>query len=791
MKNKKVCLVVIVIAIIAFLLSYIISYANTGETIYVGLTKLNTKGVGYSIGDPSSDAGSQATNAYIWNVTTYDSLSASSASREQRNLYCIKANYGDTWEKNKDTKLAYNLSYDLQADRQDLLNKIVGNGNDADSVVKKSLTEEGYYRELLWILDNSYIENQTDKKEFLDKMGIKYDETSNTYSYEAIDGYDYSDIATGLIDYPESDLIQDSDIKAIQRAAIWYYTNYKQDPSTNDVFNKKSKVDWLKISTDGNNYPELSQISALRDKQAMILYNYLIDAAANNASQYTAENDYTINKGTTINTTGLTQNSNGKYRLSTTRVGSNYVVGPIKIEGSTSGTVAIEVTNQSNSKITGYKFTDSKGTELSQQDIQSLIGKGEFYISVPRNGIEKVNIKINVTQETTKKTLWLKGTEDSDSIKLEAEQPIVEVTRKQETIPTEFEAQPEEFDLALRKYITKVNGQNVANTRVPSIDVSTLKTGTTATYKHRKDPVTVKDNDEVTYNISIYNEGNKAGYATKVVDQLPTGLINSPNNTATVVSKDKSGNTKNTYKLAYNTVTNQITLTIVNTTENIAKTLNAYTEGNLDYETIEIKCKVAQEPDTKNQIVLTNVAWIDEEYNADDKTTITNQKGADRDSEPNTSPNVNKDNMSNYKGNSNNKDDLTDSKYHYEGQQDDDDFEKLVIMPEEKIFDLALFKHIAAISKDQTIENGEYVTDNKNIDGTYLRAPVVTNINKETGKITYKQDDKEALVVEPGDYVLYTIRVYNEGEVNGYASKIQMEDKLFQQHGLLKVKGLN
>lgn len=234
---------------------------------------------------------------------------------------------------------------------------------------------------------------------------------------------------------------------------------------------------------------------------------------------------------------------------------------------------------------------------------------------------------------------------------------------------------------------------------------------------------------------------------------------------------DKSGNTKNTYNLAYNTVTNQITLTIVNTTENTAKTLNAYTEGNLDYETIEIKCKVAQEPDTKNQIVLTNVAWIDEEYNADDKTTITNQKGADRDSEPNTSPNVNKDNMSNYKGNSNNKDDLTDSKYHYEGQQDDDDFEKLVIMPEEKIFDLALFKHIAAISKDQTIENGEYVTDNKNIDGTYLRAPVVTNINKETGKITYKQDDKEALVVEPGDYVLYTIRVYNEGEVNGYASK--------------------
>ena len=154
MKNKKVCLVVIVIAIIAFLLSYIISYANTGETIYVNLTKLDTKGIGYAIGNPTTDAGHPATNAYIWNITTYDSANATSASREQRNLYCIKANYGESWNNNKDTKVAYNLSYDLQADRQNLLNKIVGNSNDADSVVKKLLTEEGHYRELLWILDN-------------------------------------------------------------------------------------------------------------------------------------------------------------------------------------------------------------------------------------------------------------------------------------------------------------------------------------------------------------------------------------------------------------------------------------------------------------------------------------------------------------------------------------------------------------------------------------------------------------------------------------------------------------
>ena len=785
MKKKKVYVMIAVMAIVAFLLSYIISYANTSETIYVNLTKLDTNGVGYGIGDPTNgtnNEGQPASNAYIWNITTYDSATSTTASRTQRNLYCIKANYGDSWNTNKDTIVAYNLSYDLQADRQTLLSKIVDNGKDIDDIIKTLLSESGYYRELLWILDNSYIEGQTDKIEFLSNIGINYDSSEGAYYYDPIDGYDYSNLVSPN-GYTEANLITDADIKAVQRAAIWYYTNYLADQTQDAIFNQKSKTDWLTISTDGSTYQQLADYNKfestdngpLREEQALVLYNYLIDAAANNASQYTSDNNYTITSGATVNTSGLTQNSNGKYRLSTTRVGSNYVVGPIVIDrnGSSTYGISIKVTNQNNSDIS-YTFTDSTGNSLGTTNIKDLVGRTDgFYITVPRDGIEKVNVKIDVTQETTKKTLWLNGTEDTDSITLTAEQPLVEVTRTEETIPTEFEGQPEEFDLALRKYITQLNGTDLTNTRVPNIDKSTLQTGTTATYKHRKDPVVVEDKDEVTYTISIYNEGNKAGYASKIVDQLPTGLVNSPNNSTTVVSKDKEGNTKNTYTLAYNTTLNQITLTIVNTTENSAQSLDAYTTGNLDYESIEIKCKVAQEADTKNQIILTNVAWIDEAFNSDDGVTITNQVGKDRDSEPDTSPSVNKDNMPNYKGNTSNQDDLSDSNYFYQGEQDDDDFEKLVIMPVEKLFDLALFKHIAAVSKDQTIEEGEYITDTGNIDGTYLRAPVVTAIDSETGKITYKEDDKEALIVNPGDYVLYTIRVYNEGELNGYASEIK------------------
>ena len=775
--KKKIGIIIAIVAIIAFLLSYIISYANTGETLHVNLTRLDTTGIGYGIGNAEQSSGN---NAVIWNITTHDANGAVSAT--QRNLYCVKANYGATWETagGPNTVLDYNLSYDLQKDRTELLNKIVDNRTDIDDVVKTLLSESGYYRELLWILDNSYIPGTTDKKEFLKSIGIEYDSELQAYVYNPISGYDYSSHVSGnsmMFGYSEEHLMTEADIKAVQRAAIWYYTNYKQDPTNNEVFNNKERTDWLTITKDGTTYQQLSDYNKTtgegpeRFEQAQILYNYLIDAASNNKEMYTAANNYTVDGGVKVNTDGLSANAEGKYKLTTTRVGNNYVVGPIKIDknGTVQYGITIEVTDQNGNKL-NYTYTDQNGNSLGTTDIKTLVGKdGGFYITVARANVEKVNVKIEVTQTTTKKTLWLKGTESTDKIVLEKEQPIVEVTRKEEKIPTEFESQPEEFDLALRKYITQVNGTNVANTRVPNIDLSTLQSGTTATYKHRKDPVVVNDKDEVTYTLAIYNEGNKAGYASEIVDQLPTGLVMASSTTSTVVSKDKNGNAKNTYTIKYEPSANKITLTI---DTNSAKSLSAYKTGTLDWETIEIKCKVAQTPDTQNQIILTNVAWISGAYDSESKTLITT-KGQDRDSEPQTKPNVNKNNMQNYKGNETNKDDLADQNYFYQGEQDDDDFEKLVIMPEEKIFDLALFKHIAAISKNQTIEDGEYVTDTGKKDGTYLRAPVVTNIDKETGKITYKQNDKEALIVEQGDYVLYTIRVYNEGEVNGYASKIK------------------
>ena len=225
-------------------------------------------------------------------------------------------------------------------------------------------------------------------------------------------------------------------------------------------------------------------------------------------------------------------------------------------------------------------------------------------------------------------------------------QPLMEVER----LP--------QFDLALRKYITEVNGVAVTNSRVPVIDESTLENGTTATYKHRKDPVMVENGDIVTYNITIYNEGEVDGRATKIIDQLPNGLRFSQ-----IVTQG--------FTAEYDEENNKVTIT---REESNTENLTSYEQGQLDSETIEIECIVDT---TVNGKVLTNVAWIAEEIDADGN--VIDQVGEDRDSEPGTAPNVNQDNMEDYKGNTENKDDLTDSNYFYEGEQDDDDFEKLIV----------------------------------------------------------------------------------------------------------------
>ncbi len=306
------------------------------------------------------------------------------------------------------------------------------------------------------------------------------------------------------------------------------------------------------------------------------------------------------------------------------------------------------------------------------------------------------------------------------------------------------------FDLALRKYITKVNGKNLQELnipeRTPKISTDSLVSGTTATYNHKKDPVLVKNGDVITYSITIYNEGEKSGYASQIIDQLPTGLKFQKVNTIT--SKDSKGNNKNTYNVQYDEQNNKITLNI----QNSAKDLKAYgTE--LDFETLEINCIVDYNAKFGKKNILTNTAWISSDFDTED-----NKAGEDIDSQPSNNPQVNKDNMEDYKGKTTNPEELSDSNHYYEGEQDDDDFEKVYV----KIFDLALRKFIVSVNDKKLSTNG-----------VYDRAPTVDVTPLKNGENTAKYNHtKDPVRVKVNDTVIYAIRVYNEGEVDGYADEI-------------------
>ena len=348
-------------------------------------------------------------------------------------------------------------------------------------------------------------------------------------------------------------------------------------------------------------------------------------------------------------------------------------------------------------------------------------------------GYEKI-ITAPITVQVTK-VFEINTYKMSDAVITNA-QNGADISLSGNTITVTVENKAKYFDLALRKYITQVNGENVANTRVPVIDTTSLTTGTTASYKHRKDPVAVTTGDKVIYNLTIYNEGQKPGRATKLQDQLPTGLV---------FNRVVSGN----FELdSYSETDNLLKLRRTSNTDN----LDAYNGTILDSETIQIECTVTAVPTYKEQI-LTNVAWISEEYDAESNVTITNEENADRDSVPGTHPDVNKDNMEDYTGN-NNQEDLTDDDYYFKGQEDDDDFEKLKVV----YFDLALRKFITG-KNDTALTGREPQVD-------------VTNLADGTSTTATYNHPKNPIDMQRGDIVIYTIRVYNEGSMDGYANEI-------------------
>lgn len=333
------------------------------------------------------------------------------------------------------------------------------------------------------------------------------------------------------------------------------------------------------------------------------------------------------------------------------------------------------------------------------------------------------------------------------------------------------------FDLALRKYITEVNGTKLEDTRVPDIDITKLASGeaTTADYKHKKYPVEVKTEDIVTYRFTVYNEGDVEGYVYSITDYLPQGLeFDAKSNPEFIEAKTSGEYTAEElegkeYIYSINKEKNTITISKIPAQGETGLQpylfgLNPFDGEKLDSKSIDIKFKVSAET-SANDMVLTNIATMD--YTSAPRPQ--EEKIKDRDSKPEnfTEPTAEDllEPLPGYKGNEENKNDLTDSKYHYKGQEDDDDFEKIIIKGTP--FDLSLRKFITKL-------NGTELKDEK--DRTpKINTSKLNTIDSTTGKkITTAEyvHPKDAVTVRKGDIVTYKIRVYNEGDRNGYATEI-------------------
>ena len=677
--KKLVSSILITMLTVATLGSISAVKAASAGPLYLGIVSLRRAGYGY-----------QQEGSKVWKIAEYDSENGKTADLS-KTIYCIKGGPGfgssDMATGGVPTISKYTQKFNLK----DLAS--------IPSTYSKILPTGSNYNSLMWLLDNIYImpaigtDNTTAREEFLK-----------------------SKIPNELYE-----LITDDDIDAVQQLAIWYFTN----PSGDKYHYETSNFKINSIANVDSNYASMGDIFGDdgwdREDAIEALFQYYITNAKANS-----------NYKSTNNTTSPIEIVKGNATM--TKVGSNYVAGPYKINK----LLNVDYTlNATFTDINGTAITPSIGIKdvsgnvtATTKTLKELVGQ-EFYLIMPTSS-NISGIKMTVNTSYTSKTVDYWSVADAPT----TEQPVVIVNET----PLNFSdatsiVVPKPFDLSLRKFITNINGTEITN-RIPQVDVSKLASGeaTTATYNHPKIPLKVAIGDVVTYTIRVYNEGDIDGYVEEITDHLPDQLE---------FIVDDQVNIEYGWKIASSTDLKTIKteyLSKANETTDGANKISAFNGTTLAYKDVKIKCKVVATDPMADKI--TNIADITK-FTDGDGNTVT-----DRDSQEN---NVNlptgKD-LENYKDS-----EINRGEEYIPGQQDDDDFEKLTL----KEFDLSLRKFITGV-------NGTAITN---------REPQV-NVTplKNGGTTAIYNHPKTPVSVAIGDLVEYTIRVYNEAEIDGYVEEI-------------------
>ena len=714
MKIKKIGKVLLVwLCIVTLLLPFgaevLAAVALTSET---ESTQLET--IAYRQGGPESSgtitSGDYDENSYSYTIGGTNVLKIVQANDFDYTdmLYCVNAM--GSFPTRGDTS-SPSFTYNNVGDFTDV------NDTDVKEWYDKVGMNENTYNALVYLLNNIYLmkQNTEYKTTFIQNAFAEL-----LAEESAEQGYDPPLTVENIMT-----ILTDDDIDVIQQWAIWYFTNGSN--SANSYYNAKFaalqaiSVNYIAVDNGvpSEQEADLVDISSARNRYAATLYDYLVSSAEEAvADGYTAGSSYTY---PTIDTSKA---------VTSTVDGSYYKVGPFKVN---SGTFTPSDYSLS------LKFYDASGSELNNVDYKIYVDGAEsstpyneifdqeyyIYLPIDNNTVSRVELTSNYNKREI--TLW-KG-EPSENIKdlqdvvLVTEEPVEE-----KVTGTITEVQ---YDLALRKFVVSINNEATTGREPVVSGLQELADGTssTAVYSHAKSPLTVEKGDRIVYEFRIYNEGDVDAKVGEVVDYIPDGL-------SVVSASESTVNSK--YNWDVEETTNGYTAI---TTDYLSETtIPALNKDDLviSYATLQVELEITG--DLSSGTVLTNVAEILED------------DGTDRDSNTGS---INPDSItSGFTGNTSNKSDLTDPDYFYKGLEDDDDFEKVIINGD--VFDLALKKFITTVN-----------------DTEYDREPTVDVSSLNNGGIdaTYTTT-KTPVNVQTGDIVTFTLRVYNEGDIAGYADEI-------------------
>lgn len=351
-------------------------------------------------------------------------------------------------------------------------------------------------------------------------------------------------------------------------------------------------------------------------------------------------------------------------------------------------------------------------------------------------GTNNIPVNVNGLYEPVREiTVYLAGEGEA-----EEQQPVVQIREKQ-------------ADISLRKFITKIDNAkgttllDGANSRVPDVDTTNFnkvvneKLQTTAIYNHPKKPVTVKIGDIVTYTIRLYNEGEVPAYVKEVKDYLPEYLKYVDDNdemagfwgldassyiaTSTEYCQIVGAGGLLDFKTIQDKTLQNVLIPAAKKNINATDSKESYI---LSYVDIQIQCEVTQ--NAVSEIAMTNIAEV---------TVMTDKDGnvlVDRDSnigiDPGNGnvklpPNIEFPSLPDYKS------EEADRLAYVPGQEDDDDFDKVII--KNPGVDLALRKFISSIGDTEYNR-----TPQVDLSGLEVGTTAIYNHSKKPVKVNVRRN---------------------------------------------------